>query len=136
VARFAEANRIPNWTLDGNDVVALARAFQEAFALARAGEGPAFIEAVTYRWLGHVGHREDLDVGVRRSADLVIWKKRDPIGRLARALIGAHVLSEADYEEMTATIGTLVSQALRAAQEAPFPQAEALLNLVYSEQPL
>jgi pyruvate dehydrogenase E1 component alpha subunit len=135
VARFAEAHRIPNWTLDGNDVVALARVCREAFAQARSGQGPAFIEAVTYRWRGHVGHREDLDVGVRRSADLVIWKKRDPIGRLARALIGANIMAEPDYEEMKTTIAALVAQALRAAQEAPYPKAEALLNLVYSEKP-
>ena len=41
---------------------------------------PGFIEANTYRWLGHVDWREDLDVGVTRSREeLLSWKLKDPI---------------------------------------------------------
>ena len=60
----------PSITLDGNDVVALNQASRTAVEMCRRGGGPVFIEAVTYRWRGHVGPREDVDVGVSRAADL------------------------------------------------------------------
>ena len=48
---------------------------------------PAFIEAITYRWFGHVDWREDVDVGVGRSKkQLEEWKKRDPVSRLEKAM--------------------------------------------------
>jgi pyruvate dehydrogenase E1 component alpha subunit len=85
VARFAEANRVPWQLVDGNDIVGCTNAVAEAVEPMRSGGGPRFIEAVTYRWRGHVGPREDEDVGVRRGEDLPLWKKRDPIRRLADA---------------------------------------------------
>jgi pyruvate dehydrogenase E1 component alpha subunit len=134
MARYAEAHCIRNWTVDGNDVVLLARVCREAFTHVRAGRGPAFIEAVTYRWRGHVGHREDMDVGVKRKEDLVLWKQRDPFRRLADALVAAGLVNAADVDRLQAEAAAEVAEALRAAQQAPFPQAEALLDLVYSEE--
>lgn len=133
IARYAEAHCMPNWTVDGNDVVATSRVCREAFTHARAGHGPAFIEAVTYRWRGHVGHREDLDVGVKRSEDLVAWKKRDPIRRLADSLLQTGILTSEVLEHMGEEVAAEVDEALTAAQKAPFPEAEALLDLVYAE---
>ena len=96
-ARFAQAHGIPATVVDGNDVVAVAAAAGEMIQRARSGEGPAYLEAVTYRWRGHVGPREDMDVGVKRSQDLVLWKGRDPIGRLAVALQMTGALSAERY---------------------------------------
>ena len=72
VARYATAHGVPSIVVDGNDVVAVARAVGEALVTMRAGGGPFMIECVTYRWRGHVGHREDEDVGVLRKHDLEV----------------------------------------------------------------
>ena len=120
---------MPGWTVDGNDVVAVARTCREAFAHARGEHGPAFVEAVTYRWRGHVGHREDVDVGVKRTEDLAAWKQRDPIRRLADALTAAGIING---DSASREIAVEVADALRAAQDAPFPQASALRDLVYA----
>src|SRR5688572_24083070 len=86
-ARFAVAHCLPYEIVDGNDVVAVARAAEGLVERIRRGEGPAFLEAVTFRWLGHVDWREDLDVGVARSSDdLALWRARDPIARLERSM--------------------------------------------------
>ena len=86
-ARFAAANAIAYETVDGNDVVKVRAAAARLTASARAGQGPGFLEAVTYRWYGHVDWREDIDVGVHRSAtELQAWRGRDPIMRL----VGGH----------------------------------------------
>jgi pyruvate dehydrogenase E1 component alpha subunit len=81
VARYAAANGMAWEVVDGNDPVALHKASQKLVERARSGEGPGFLEAVTYRWRGHVGPREDEDVGVQRKDDLARWKLRDPIRR-------------------------------------------------------
>ena len=57
-ARFAIAHDIPCHVVDGNDVIAVARAAAELVTAARHGAGPGFLEAVTYRWYGHVDWRE------------------------------------------------------------------------------
>ncbi len=86
--RFAKANDIESKVLDGNNLTSICMTSKEFIRRCRAGEGPFFIEAITYRWFGHVDWREDIDVGINRSAeDLKYWKKRDPISRLKKSLL-------------------------------------------------
>jgi pyruvate dehydrogenase E1 component alpha subunit len=132
VCRFAEAHDIPWERLDGNDVVEVARAVGDAVAGMRAGGGPRFLEVVTYRWRGHVGPREDEDVGVKRREDLSRWKKRDPIRRLADALIGAGDLSSDDLTRFWSEARGAVEDAWKQALSDPYPPAEALLGRVYT----
>ena len=90
--RFAKANDIESKVLDGNNLTAICNTGKEFISRCRAGEGPFFIEALTYRWFGHVDWREDIDVGINRSAeDLDYWKKRDPILRLKKSLLKNYI---------------------------------------------
>jgi pyruvate dehydrogenase E1 component alpha subunit len=132
VARYAEAHRVPWALVDGNDVIATARAVREAVDAMRSGGGPRFIEAITYRWRGHVGPREDEDVGVKRKEDLVRWKLRDPIRRLADALLDVGRLGEGQLEDLWAQARTEVDEAWHAAAKDPYPAADELLRLVYA----
>jgi len=134
VARFAAAHRIRHETLDGNDIVAVAKASRRSVERSRAGEGPSFLELVTYRWRGHVGPREDVDVGVRRSGDLPGWKRRDPIARLASAMTTARILGSDELLVMDQDIEAVVQRALESAREAPFPESDATTRYLYSEQ--
>ncbi|SVD41419.1 uncharacterized protein METZ01_LOCUS394273, partial [marine metagenome] len=59
VARFANPHRITNVTIDGNDLNEVFNVAEEAISKLRNGEGPFFLEAVTYRWRGHVGPNEN-----------------------------------------------------------------------------
>lgn len=122
IARFADAHRMPSATIDGNDVQAVAHTAEEMVAAIRSGEGPGFLELVTYRWRGHVGPREDLDVGVRRTEDLLIWKKRDPVARLEAGLVGAGRVQPAELSELHAAVEVELSDALATARSlAPTP---------------
>ena len=131
-ARFAEAHRIPFEILDGNDVVMVYRAMARAALHAREGGGPYFLEAFTYRWKGHVGHREDMDVGVKRNLDLHLWKRRDPIRRLREAMADARILRADQWSSMQAEVEEQVARAWRRAESAVFPPETALLDLVYA----
>ena len=134
VCRYAVAHGVSWQRVDGNDVVALAKAAGEAVAAARAGGGPQLIEAVTYRWRGHVGHREDNDVGVERKAGHAEWKKRDPIARLSQAMISAKSLTTVQVEAAWAEARAAVEAAWTKAASDPYPTESALLDRVYSRE--
>ena len=136
VARYASAHGLPSTVVDGNDVVRVHTTAAEFVDRARQGDGPAFVEAVTYRWRGHVGHREDLDVGVRRSTDLQLWKRRDPIARLEAALSDAGAASAVELDGLRRSIDERVGAALEAARAAPYPPESLLLDAVYASTSL
>ena len=132
VSRYADAHRMPWTRVDGNDVVAVAEAAAEAVDAMRAGGGPRFLELATYRWRGHVGPREDEDVGVKRKDDLGRWKGRDPIRRLADALSAAGELDARGWAEERRRIRSEVEAAWEQASRDSYPPAEALLQYVYA----
>jgi TPP-dependent pyruvate/acetoin dehydrogenase alpha subunit len=133
-ARFAVANDIPSRVIDGNDVAQVSIAAGELIDVARGGGGPGFLEAVTFRWYGHVDWRDDIDVGVHRSLDEVSnWRARDPIARLVAAMKASGMLSDEDKRAMEKEVAADVDLAWSRAQQEPYPSAEALLGRVYAD---
>ena len=132
-ARFAEANDIPFEIIDGNNVLKVAEVAQKFIDSARNGGGPAFIEAVTYRWYGHVDWREDIDVGVNRSQDDVEnWRARDPVSRLVRGMITNNFLLAEELQALENQIQSEIDQAWEVALNDPYPSGDALLDRVYA----
>lgn len=136
MSRFAVANDIPNKLVDGNDVVAVVAAAAALIDASRAGEGPGFLEAVTYRWYGHVDWRDDIDVGVHRSLKEVDnWRARDPILRLSIAMIDAGMWSDEQAAELDQELDDQIASAWDKALNDPYPEASATLNRVYASAP-
>ncbi len=132
ISRFAKMQSIPSIVVDGNDVVAVVNAAKELISLARSGVGPVFLEAVTYRWLGHVGPYENIDVGVRRSqTDIDAWKQRDPIKRLADAMISSGMITKEEIDTMQSEIQLNIEEAIKLAEKAPYPDVDQLIDAVY-----
>jgi len=132
VARYALAHRIAYEVLDGNDVCAVSEAALRGAARARAGEGPTFLEMVTYRWRGHVGPSEDTDVGVKRGEELVLWKKRDPIRRLREAMIAVGMVTAEEAKAMDRAAVARVKQAVTKARAAPFPEPHVVRHYLFA----
>lgn len=133
VSRYAVAHGIECRVVDGNDVASVTKAANTLISRARHGGGPGLMEAFTYRWYGHVDWREDVDVGVSRSAeDLKGWKKRDPIQRLLDGLILKGTYSSAKYNELLAEIIRHVDACWETAVDAAFPGEEELNKRVFS----
>lgn len=132
VARYAEAHCMPHLTLDGNDLGRSWEAAGDAVRHARETRRPFFLEFVTYRWRGHVGHREDTDVGVRRKDDLGQWKRRDPIRRCAEALEALGELVPGELERIDAEIRGEVEAAWRFGEAAEDPAPAELLSRVFA----
>lgn len=131
--RYAAAHHVPYARVDGNDVVEVARVVQEAVGHMRSHSGPFYLECVTYRWRGHVGPREDEDVGVKRKDDLALWKGRDPIARLARALESAGAIPPGSVQRISKDIQHHVDAEWTRAVEDPFPLPSALLERTWSK---
>jgi TPP-dependent pyruvate/acetoin dehydrogenase alpha subunit len=133
VARFAEAHRVDHRVVDGNDVVAVSAAASDLIDAARAGRGPGFIEAVTFRWLGHVGPNADIDVGVRRSSEeLAAWKHRDPVRRLIDALTASRGVEAERFGEIDVEIKQAVEAAVTFARSSDYPPTSVLMDHVYA----
>lgn len=132
-ARFAAANEVPYEIVDGNDVVTVAHAAHRLLRQARSGGGPGFLEAVTYRWFGHVDWREDIDVGVNRSQeDLNNWRSRDPVRRLQASMIAARLLDESMAAGLVTRVEAEIEEAWSTALRDPYPPPRSLLDRVYS----
>ena len=78
--------------VDGNDVLAVYRATREALEKARRGDGPTFIECLTYRMGDHT--TSDDSSRYRQTEELEKWRQRDPLLRLERFLEKRGVWSE------------------------------------------
>jgi TPP-dependent pyruvate/acetoin dehydrogenase alpha subunit len=106
----AETLDISAQTIDGNDVWAVRDAAREAVDRARAGDGPCFIEALTYRFVGH----SRSDPGrYRKPGELDAWRERDPLKRLRESLDGA--------DEVEASVEAEIEQLVERGLAAPFP---------------
>lgn len=132
-ARFAKAHQINFATVDGNDVVGMFKLLQKEISSMRETNKPFFLEAFTYRWKGHVGHREDIDVGVKRGDDLKAWKQRDPIQRLAQSMLEDEVITLAYLEKMSDELQNQIDFDWKRAEEASYPDENFLFKPVYSK---
>jgi TPP-dependent pyruvate/acetoin dehydrogenase alpha subunit len=72
-----------------------------------------------------------MDVGVKRSEELVLWKQRDPISRLAKTLDNQSFLSTEALTTIREEVDSLTTEALEQARIAPYPPDNQLLDCVY-----
>lgn len=131
LARRADGFGMPGIRVDGNDVLAVLAVTRWALERARRGEGPALIEAVTYRMGPHT--TADDPKRYRTDDDLAAWRARDPITRL-HALLAA---TGADMEAIDADVKAAADRAaaeLRASITAiPDPEPMSVFDHVYAE---
>jgi pyruvate dehydrogenase E1 component alpha subunit len=131
LAQKAIAYGFPGIQVDGNDAFAVYKATQEALARARAGGGPTFIEAVTYR----IGDHTTADDASRyRSKETVEqWKKKDPIDRLIRYMISQGLWDEAYGQQTTANARARVEAAVEELQAIAPPQPKDMFRFIFQE---
>ncbi|WP_258360779.1 thiamine pyrophosphate-dependent dehydrogenase E1 component subunit alpha [Moorella sulfitireducens] len=129
VADHAYGYGIPGVVVDGNDVLAVYEAMQEAIARARAGEGPTLIEGKTYRWRGH--HEKDPAL-YRDPAEVEAWKQKCPIKRFELFLQAERIISPEEQASIQDEVRQEVQEAIDFALNSPFPQPEELYRGVYA----
>jgi len=128
IADRAAGYGVPGVIADGMDVVAMYDTVGKAVARARAGEGPTLIEAKTYRYHGHFEGEAEV---YRTREEVAEWRKKDPIDKFRKQLIGAGMLTEKDAEKMDKDIIAEVDKAVEFAEKSPFPEPQEALEYVY-----
>lgn len=131
VSDRGSAYGIPASAVDGNDVLAVYEAVNEAISRARQGGGPSLIEGVTYRWEGH--YKGDPQV-YRSPEEVAEWReKRDPIPLFAAHLLTENVLTEEQIESIHAAIHAEIEEAVAYAESSPDPALSSLGDDLYAE---
>ena len=119
-------------TVDGNDVLAVYEAAQEAVQRARGGEGPTLIECRTYRTRAHSeGMR---DAGYRTQEEVEEWKERDPIKRYSEWLLENEEAGTETLAAIEAEVKTTVADAEEFARNSPWPEADTVIEHVFSQR--
>lgn len=133
VARIADraaSYSIPGIRVDGNDPVAMYAAAREAVERARAGEGATLIEAMTFRFHGHVFGDADayMDKAQKKAA-----MEADPVPIFRARLIAEGISTEAELAAIEADIEAEIDAAVEFALASPFPALDELTRDVYAE---
>jgi pyruvate dehydrogenase E1 component alpha subunit len=119
--------------VDGQDVRAVFAQAEELVGRARAGQGPAFLLANTYRYHGH--HVGDVDRSYYRSKkEEELWRseQRDPLALLAKWLLAEGLADEDLLRGIQTETRAEVEEALRFALEAPYPDPSQVTEDVFA----
>ena len=133
IAQKGAAYGMPFVRVDGNDVLAVYSVTKAAAERARRGDGPTFIEAVTYRRLGHSS--SDDPTKYRDEAEVKLWEQRDPVDRFRAYLTKRGMWSEQQEVAFKESIAQRVNDAIAAAEKNGPPADESLITDVFATVP-
>lgn len=124
---------VPSVRIDGNDVLAVYHTVASAVARARAGGGPTFIEAVTYRVGAH--STSDDPSRYRTQEEVDAWLRRDPVQTVRRYLVERGLLDEEQDKRLEDELNGEIAAAVSEAEAHPAPPRESIFDDVYAELP-
>jgi pyruvate dehydrogenase E1 component alpha subunit len=130
IRQKAEGYGIPNERVDGMDLMKVRQAAEKAIEKVRTGDGPYFLEAVTYRFRGHsMGDPERY----RQAEEVKHWQEEDPIGIYRKYLLSEEIATEEELDEIEANAEEEVQEAVQFAESSPEPAPEELFDHIYVE---
>jgi pyruvate dehydrogenase E1 component alpha subunit/2-oxoisovalerate dehydrogenase E1 component alpha subunit len=129
----ASAYAIPGERVDGNDAELVVEAIAAAAGRARSGEGPSFIECLTYRVGPHSS--SDDPSRYRDAQETQRWLERDPVALLRARLLADGLLDAAADAALGAALAREIDDAVSRAEAAPPPPADSLFDDVYAVRP-
>ena len=131
IRQKAEGYGIPNERIEGMDVLEVKKASEKALKHIRDGNGPYFLEIMTYRFRGHsMGDPERY----RESDEVKRFQENDPIGIYHRWLLENEKASEEELDKIVEEVEQEIEEAVEFAENSPEPDPEALYEDVYVEE--
>ncbi len=122
----------PGVRVDGNDVLAVYAVTQQALNAARSGQGPTLVEAYTYRMGAHT--TSDDPTKYRVSAEVEVWKHRDPIERLKSYLVHAKMADQDFFDALEKEADELAATVREGCLNMPDPAPESMFDHIYVEE--
>jgi TPP-dependent pyruvate/acetoin dehydrogenase alpha subunit len=123
----ARAFGLPAERIENNDVFHILGNSLVAATDIRAGEGPRFLEVMTYRWKEHVGPGDDYHLGFRTEEEARPWIEDDQVLRVAE------LVKPAERERIEDEVAAEIKEAFAFAEASPFPEPEELYTDVFQE---
>ena len=127
-SNMAEGYGIPSTIVDGMDVIAVKETTKEVVDKVRSGNGPAFIEATTFRFQGH--SMAD-PAKYRESSEVDEWRKKDPVESFPEYIISSNIASKEEIEDVKRSVEDEMNAAVKFATESNEPDLESLSKDVY-----
>ncbi len=116
--------------VNGMDVFEVYEATSAALNAIRAGEGPQFLEMLTYRFEGHsMGD----PLRYRTKDEVQKWREDDPIGVLERRILKDKIADRDALEKIDDQVEKVIKGSVRFAEESPLPDLETLFDDIYVE---
>jgi len=131
--RRAAGFGVPGLRVDGNDVLAVQAVTEWALDRARRGEGPALIEAFTYRMGAHT--TSDDPTKYRRREEEAAWRAKDPIERVTTYLLGRGAIDQAWLDSLAEESEALGVRIREGVGQLPEPRLEDFWALTYASLP-
>ncbi|MFP4229841.1 MAG: pyruvate dehydrogenase (acetyl-transferring) E1 component subunit alpha [Candidatus Nanohaloarchaea archaeon] len=131
IAQKAIAYGIDGIQVDGNDLLAVIKAVEEALEKARKGE-PVLIEALTYRLEDHT--TSDDSTRYRNEEEVEEWKDEDPLKRF-REYLKEHGIWNDELESFEEEAEEKVDEAAKKALDMEDPEFDEMFDYVYGEMP-
>jgi len=125
-----------SYRVDGNDVLKVYEHTLKAVELCRNGEGPVFLECLTYRQRGHVGPDDNVQgahTDIRPAAEISRWLKKDPIKRMERHMLATGVFDREELADIRSSVDREVRDAFEFAVNSAFPPEEELNRYVFKD---
>jgi len=127
----AKAHGIEAEQVNGMDVLAVRELTEHIVHKLRETPQPFFIEALTYRFMGH--SMSDPAHGLYRTRkEVEEARKQDPLVLLKEKILKRQLVSEADFKQVEKEVGELVRESITFADASPFPDPSSLHEDVYS----
>ena len=127
-SNLAEGYGIPSTVVDGMDVLAVKETTKEVVDKVRNGNGPALIEATTFRFQGH--SMAD-PAKYRESSEVDEWKKKDPVESFPNYILNKNIASQAEIDEVKKIVNDEMASAVKFATESNEPDLNSLDKDVY-----
>ncbi len=120
--------------IDGNNPFEVYTTANECIENVRKGNGPVFIECMTFRWLAHVGPTPDLDIGYRKKKDVEFWMERCPIKAIKHILEKRPDWEKGKTEAIENKIRIEVQESLKYARQSSYPSVNEINKGIFSEK--
>ena len=127
-SNMAEGYGIPSTIVDGMDVIAVKETTKEVVDKVRSGNGPALIEATTFRFQGH--SMAD-PAKYRESSEVDEWRKKDPLESFPEYIISKNIASNDEINDVKKSVEDEMDAAVKFASESNEPDLESLSKDVY-----
>ncbi len=131
IAELGKAYEMPSETVDGMKAETVHEAVARAAERARKGEGPTFLEIMTYRYKGHSMSDPQK---YRTKEEVEQYRKQDPIETTAATILKKKYAMQADLDAISARIDAEIDECVKFAEESPFPDDSELFKDIYAEE--